>query len=240
MPEAGVSVIATMAHLLQSVSTEATEKEKELAVLQTDIKALLLKLQGAAVQQTDKGRGPKQLDWTGSGQAAVERAWKHTMARVTRRRKQKLYVIGHLRNLYKELDETFHAMSPSDMMACDMRLVGTHIMEKESQLEAVAQLDAAASEPDARDPALVHPDQSGWDKASVLRQDEAFFFVEECLVEDQIHILDVLEILRRMEKTLKTQERAKVRLSTLLASSSCTVARVCSFFFIDLIAWLFY
>ncbi|KAK1864507.1 hypothetical protein I4F81_007053 [Pyropia yezoensis] len=209
--EAGISVIATMAHQLQSVSTEAAEMEKELEELQMDMKALLVELQGAAVQQADSGRGPKPLNRTGSDQAAVERAWKRTLARVARLQKVKSFVIGRLRELYKELDKTLHAMSTSEMMACDMRSVSTQIMEKESQRKAVReQLNAAASERDDEDPALVPLYQSEWDKARVLRQDEVFYVVDECLGEDQEYIMDVLEILYRMQNTLETHERTQL------------------------------
>eukprot|EP00170_Pyropia_yezoensis_P001333 contig_5906_g1337 len=100
-------------------------------------------------------------------------------------------------------------MSTSEMMACDMRSVSTKIKENESQLEAVReQLKAAASERDDEDPALVPLYQSEWDKARVLRQDEVFYVVDECVREDLAYLVDVLKILRRMENTLKTQERA--------------------------------
>eukprot|EP00170_Pyropia_yezoensis_P003940 contig_16319_g3951 len=210
VPEAGISVVTTMAHTLQSVSTEATEKEKELEELQIDIKELLVELQAAAVQQ---------LDSTVSDQAAVELAWQRDLASL---RVDKSYIMGVLRDLYEDLDETFHAMSTSEMMAHGVLLVSTQITEKELQLEAVreqrkavrehlnavrAQLKAAASESDDRDPALVQPDQSGWDKARARRASQTYSVVQECLREDQQYIHDVLKFLRRMQNTLKTQER---------------------------------
>eukprot|EP00170_Pyropia_yezoensis_P004628 contig_18867_g4641 len=115
-------------------------------------------------------------------------------------------------------------MSTSEMMACDVRFVSTQIKVKESQLKAVReqltavreqlksvreQPKAAASERDDRDPALVPPDQSGWDKARALRQSEAYSVVQEVLREDQAHIRDVLKILYRMKDSLQTQERTQ-------------------------------
>ncbi|KAK1867809.1 hypothetical protein I4F81_010308 [Pyropia yezoensis] len=209
VPEAGIYV--AMAHTLQSVTRAASEKEKELEELQMDIKDLLVKLEGAAVQDVDEERRPKQLDRTDSDQAMVDRASKDTVARVTDLQKHKSYVIGRLRKLYKDLEETFQAMSTSEMIACDVLSVSTLIMEKESQLKAVrGQFKAATSKRDDQDAALVPPDKSGWDKARACRESEAYSVVQECLREDQAYILGVLEILCRVENMLQTQQRAQL------------------------------